>query len=396
MPEQKTKKTRRAKGEGSVFKNTTKGGWTARYQGKEFSGKTQREAVSKLNAYKLLVINGEAVSSKLRVDEYGKKFLYFKAQQVKRKTIKETTYDRLERTFENQILKYPISTQLMVNLTSDVLQKYIDTLSKEYSLSTIKKAHQFFSAMISYGKKHHDFPSSYDPLAGVELPNEKPLKVQTKKIEIIPDKYLPIIKKVALSRRKSGALSYRYGPLLVFCLNPGLREGELLSLSKAGIQTRHGRQVYRVSETSSIVKNREKNPDTKTKRIFTDPKYPRSKRSVPLNKEAVDCLQIMMESYEPNKDREDLIVNTKKGKVPTARSIQLAFDNVLKEGNLPHYGVHALRHTFATQLLKKTKSHQDIKAVAEILGDDYQVVIDTYLHTEDDGKHGLVDMLAAQ
>ena len=104
----------------------------------------------------------------------------------------------------------------------------------------------------------------------------------------------------------------------------------------------------------------------------------------------------MMESYEPNKDREDLIVNTKKGKVPTARSIQLAFDNVLKEGNFPHYGVHALRHTFATQLLKKTKSHQDIKAVAEILGDDYQVVIDTYLHTEDDGKHELVDMLAAQ
>ena len=56
MPEQKTKKTRRAKGEGSVFKNTTKGGWTARYQGKEFSGKTQREAVSKLNPDTRVVI----------------------------------------------------------------------------------------------------------------------------------------------------------------------------------------------------------------------------------------------------------------------------------------------------------------------------------------------------
>lgn len=29
-----------------------------------------------------------------------------------------------------------------------------------------------------------------------------------------------------------------------------------------------------------------------------------------------------------------------------------------------------LGHTFATRLLSKTSSHQDIKAVAELLGDD--------------------------
>jgi len=33
---------------------------------------------------------------------------------------------------------------------------------------------------------------------------------------------------------------------------------------------------------------------------------------------------------------------------------------------MPHYGAHALRHTFATKLLSKTSSHQDIKAVAEL------------------------------
>lgn len=30
---------------------------------------------------------------------------------------------------------------------------------------------------------------------------------------------------------------------------------------------------------------------------------------------------------------------------------------------------------------------------AELLGDDYKVVVKTYLHTDEDGKHNLVDML---
>ena len=52
-----------------------------------------------------------------------------------------------------------------------------------------------------------------------------------------------------------------------------------------------------------------------------------------------------------------------------------------------------LGHTFATRLLSKTSSHQDIKAVAELRGDDYKVVIKTYLHTDTGGKHDLVDQL---
>ena len=52
-----------------------------------------------------------------------------------------------------------------------------------------------------------------------------------------------------------------------------------------------------------------------------------------------------------------------------------------------------MRHTFATRLLSKTSSHQEIKAVAELLDDDYKVVVKTYLHTDETGKHNLVDML---
>ncbi|MCB6419141.1 tyrosine-type recombinase/integrase, partial [Streptococcus salivarius] len=78
------------------------------------------------------------------------------------------------------------------------------------------------------------------------------------------------------------------------------------------------------------------------------------------------------------------MVATQNGKLPTSRNIQTSFDRILKKAGLPHYGTHALRHTFATRLLRKTQSHQEIKAVAELLGDDYHVVVKTYLHTEEE------------
>lgn len=90
---------------------------------------------------------------------------------------------------------------------------------------------------------------------------------------------------------------------------------------------------------------------------------------------------------------DDLIVCTNTGNFPTSRNIQETLDRILRRCGLPHYGTHALRHTFATRLLSKTSSHQDIKAVAELLGDDYKVVIKIYLHTDTGVKHDLVDQL---
>lgn len=105
------------------------------------------------------------------------------------------------------------------------------------------------------------------------------------------------------------------------------------------------------------------------------------------------CLQIMLNTYEENKIRNDCIISTQNGNFPTKRNIQLSLDRILKRIGEKHYGTHAMRHTFATRLLSKTSSHQEIKAVAELLGDDYKVVVKTYLHTDEDGKHNLVDML---
>lgn len=392
------KKPRGNRGEGTIFKNN-KGIWVARYSiknmpPKEFTGKTKAAAKAKLDNWKLLVINGEAITHTLTVEEYSQKFLFYKGQQVKRGTLKRTTYDRIERVYQSHIESHPISYIHMCNLKSMDIQMLIDEMQNKYSLSTIKKAYLFIHSMIKYGKEIKDFPDSYDPFVTVELPSESQLVVKTKEIEIMPEDEIDEFKKVALSYREDGTLSYRYGPALVFALNTGLREGELLALSKNGIIVDGiGRKRLHISETVSVVVNRDPKIEKKYIQIITPPKFPRSNRTIPLNQEAEACLEIMMNTYEENKLRSDFIISTKNGLTPTHRNIQTTLDRILKKCGMKHYGTHAMRHTFATRLLSKTSSHQDVKAVAEILGDDYRVVIKTYLHTDEDKKHGLVDLL---
>ena len=49
----------------------------------------------------------------------------------------------------------------------------------------------------------------------------------------------------------------------------------------------------------------------------------------------------MLGYYETSTVRDDLIVTTKTGLLPTARNIQLTLDRILKRAGLPHYGTHA-------------------------------------------------------
>lgn len=399
MANETTTKTRRSKGDGTLFKNS-KGVWVARftkkdYPSKEFTGKTKAEAKAKLDQYKLLVLSGNAVNMKMTVAEYANKFLYYKEQQVMRKNFKRSSYCRLVEIYREQIEKHQISKILMCNLKPSDIQALIDELQPNYSFSTIKKVYLFLHSMIKLGKELKDFPDSYDPFIRVELPDESAVGKPTKQLEVIPEECLEKFKEVALSRNKDGTLMYRYGPALVFALNTGLRRGELIAISKKGIiSSPDGRRKIHITETVTKVESTSKS-GPRYINIITPPKYPRSVRIIPLNQEASMCLDIMLDTYGKNIYGEDYIISTQNGNFPTHRNIQETLDRILRRIGEQHYGTHAMRHTFATKLLSKTSSHQEIKAVAELLGDDYKVVVRTYLHTDDSGKCNLVDLLNA-
>ena len=59
-------------------------------------------------------------------------------------------------------------------------------------------------------------------------------------------------------------------------------------------------------------------------------------------------------------------------------SLNRAHDNILERAGIEHIGIHALRHTFATQLFAKKV---DIKIISKLLGhSDVSITYNTYIH----------------
>ena len=68
---------------------------------------------------------------------------------------------------------------------------------------------------------------------------------------------------------------------------------------------------------------------------------------------------------------------------------------ICKRAEIPEYNLHALRHTFATNLIRQTHNMGEIKEAAEIIGDNYEVIMRTYVHTDSERKVSLIDAMIA-
>ncbi len=101
-----------------------------------------------------------------------------------------------------------------------------------------------------------ELPNNYSIMNSVIMPAENSLPVETKEIEIIDEKDIPIIEEIAMMPRpnRNERFLYRYGPAIVFLLNTGLREGELLALGKSKIIWKDSRRYVNINKTLSRVK----------------------------------------------------------------------------------------------------------------------------------------------
>lgn len=395
-----TQQKRRSKGDGSIFPNK-KGGWTARYRkkglpDKEWNAPTKTEAKKLLDDWKVKVAIQDAITTNIKVGDFAEKFLFRKSLSVEAGNYKGTSLDRIERTYSCHIKDSEASKKTFSNLTAEDIADTINAKKDELSYSSLKKIYLFWTSMIKHAKETGELPKSYEIMKRVEMPAESVLQVKTKDIEIISPEHIPIIEEIAMmpSPNKNERFLYRYGPAIVFLLNTGLRGGELLALGKSHVLFKDRRRAVKIDYTLSRVKNRNEAKKSKTKLVLTAPKYPNSKRIVPLNKKADFALQCMLDMYDPNYFNEDLIMSTQNNICPTIQNIRNTLIKICKRAEIPVYSLHALRHTFATKIVRQTKNMGELKDAAELLGDSYEVILATYFHTDSEKKIELVDAIA--
>lgn len=301
-------------------------------------------------------------------------------EEVKKPDLKPSSYDRVEQSLKYQI--FPAIGHIQINaLTSNDVQKMINTIINEKSYSTAKKAYNNLNACMELGVQRGEILKN--PVKGVKLPSSK--TKERKEITAYTPEEIAAIVEEAKRTYKNGAPVYRYGYLIILILNTGMREGEPLYLKWKDVDLEK-RHIY-IHGNVVEVKNRAEDAESSYVLLEQDtPKTDKSTRYIPLNDNAVDALENLRKIIK-DKDR---VIATKNHTITSPRKVYKTMECILKKCGITDKEnlVHALRHTFATTLIR---NGVDIKAVSEILGhEDVSTTLNTYHHVVEQQKHSAV------
>ena len=109
-------------------------------------------------------------------------------------------------------------------------------------------------------------------------------------------------------------------------------------------------------------------------------------RTIPLNRSAEAALRELKKgNHTPH-----VIVNSRQHTVLPS-NFERSFLGILKRAEMAPYGIHALRHTFASMLFSKGV---DVKIVSKLLGhSSVKITYDTYVHLFEKDLEGVTEVL---
>lgn len=297
----------------------------------------------------------------------------------KRRTVKDATFSRLV-TSTHELKEHEISHMPIKSITSVHIQHYISELvARGYGQSTIKKQLLLITAPLKQAAANHLIPA--DPSSGIQLPRDEFLMKQKKKVLAYTKEEQDKILRIA-SEPEVYEIDITAGLAILFLLETGLRSGELLALHWEDVHIE--RKMIKVcatlvNPTSVCQSHRQLSSKTAS-----------SNRVVPLTPKAISILEKcrVMSSCDSVFANGDNPLNY--------RVLKTYVEKICKLANIPYYGTHALRHTFATNCYYKG---MDVKILSKILGHSsttvtYNVYIDLYGNAFDEMYAALVRPIA--
>lgn len=375
---------RRAKGEGSVYKDK-QGNWNgqillgyteegkARY--KKFKSHKQAVVIQRMNEYKLA--NGTATEVIVASTSFETLLsLYTKTKEL---SIRKTSFDSLCVT-ARQICQH-IGHYNVQDITSEILQtELINAMTSEgYAYGTISKAFILTKECLNYalGKDY----ITKNPCGMVKLPTKEnfPQKPQ----RFLSADEIQLFKETATSMlRTIDEPRYVHGNIICLILYTGLRVGELCGIKWRDVDF----DGKRISVNSTIVVEYRDGRRTLTDNPTTKSGKP---RFVPLNKNALSILTRQQELV--GGDSDCYIINGSTS-IPDKTLVAKSYTAIAKHAGIEQpNGIHTLRHTFASNCIIKGI---DIKVVSEILGhSSVSITYNIYVHIIDAQKQNAVDML---
>lgn len=281
----------------------------------------------------------------------------------KKDAVKQSTYDRLL-TSRIALEKYPIAAMPIGAITAKHIQEYVNELTYEgYALTTILKQKRIVTAPLKHAAALHYIPS--DPTYGVNNPSRTNVKKAPRDVQAYSQTEQQILCSYLESYEKPAY------PAAALMMETGLRIGETLSLKWSDVDIH--RKRLKVQATVVRLANK------KQSYVQNDPKTLSSRRTVPLTPKAIQILQRLYDDRQKN----EWVFNNTDGDRLSYEAARYQIKTLCDKINIPFYGTHVFRHTFATNCYHKGIN---VKILSRLLGHaDVNVTYNTYIHLYGDG-----------
>lgn len=387
-------KKRRAKGSGTItklsngkYKGTLKYGMKpdGKPYTKSFTADTEAEVRKKLTAFsKTLQQNNNTAPTRASLETYMTEWL----EHTKKNDLKPSSYDRLECTLKNNIFPTLGSIQFQAVTARDI-QKLLNDLNDDgKAYSTIKKCFDALHGCYDHAVQTRE--ATFNPTNGVTIPGRKQQQQknrQAKELKFFTPAEQKKLIEVAMEKYPTGTPVCRYGAVIPLLINTGLRLGELLAL-RWDRDVDLNERLIDISHSMVVIHDRRQEADYSYRLFEQDSvKSLSGERTIYLNDKALAALLELK-----NLPGDGVyVISTKNGKPATPSNIERLVREICRRAKLESgkiYGPHALRHTFASNLIRHGV---DIKTVSELLGhSDVGITMNTYVHLIDEQKKSAV------
>ena len=370
---------RNIKGDGTIYYDTSRERWKGELKWTDKNGTHHRKVFTstqkkggktivreKLNKFieELNVINNGRGGASPLLKDIIEEWL-----QDEKLYIKPTTFMRKKSTVENHIMPafgdMPIET-----ITHVDIQNLINDMSKSgQSYSSVKKVYEALNACIRFYR--HKQQIYFNPCENIRIPTHN--KKDPSDIEFFDERQIGMIEEEIRRTYKTDKKVYRMGESVIIILYTGIRIGELLALEWTDIDFINN--TISITKDAALVANEEGKYDMV---IQKTPKTKKSNRVIPMTDKAKEAF-LQIKQITGNCQ---YVMTTSNGSIIRPYNLDKMFAKVLRNTGIidegESYGVHTLRHTFASLLFK---NGIETKIISELLGhSSVKVTEDIYIH----------------
>lgn len=360
---------------------------------KSFTGKTESECKRKYREWQKELNKNEFAKINKKHDitliEYINTW-----KQIKRASYKASSYQRLNCTIRNQIEPHPICNIRLVDLTPTDVNDFLIELAQSYSKSTVVKVYNVLRAVIDKAVRYRII--DIDITADIKIPSVDHFGTRKNANIVDIDKIytteeLKILHEVVYSKYILDRRKYRYAPIFVLIANTGMRLGEAAALKWENVDFEN-RRITICDNATYLTRETMEEFGLTTQMIVTDVKTRSSRRTIPMNEYSYQALRELDSRQQKDGIDSLYVLANFDGSIMGFRSVQDVCRSICEENGIQYRGIHALRHTFATMLIRKGT---DIGLISRILGHStVKITYDKYIHFIDEQKIDAINELS--